>query len=252
MWNAREAVEIFHLLFLHAFGTRVDKALYALKGGANLRFFHQSIRYSEDIDLDVRKISVATLRNHVDRSLTARPFIQALRAQRIELIKVSAPKQTDTTQRWKMQLAMGEGGAEAHTKIEFSRRGLDEGVAYSAVESRLMQHYRLYPVRAQHYIKETAFHQKINALAARAQTQARDVFDLKLLLDAGAGGKPLPKALSLLLPQAVESAMNVGYDDFAGQVLSYLAPEYQEDYRDRSVWEELQESVVDALRVLRP
>jgi len=54
MWAPRQAVEIFHMLFLHAFGTRVDKSLYALKGGGNLRFFHKSIRYSEDIDLDVR------------------------------------------------------------------------------------------------------------------------------------------------------------------------------------------------------
>jgi hypothetical protein len=45
--------------------------------------------------------------------------------------------------------------------------------------------------------------------------------------------------------------MNVGYDDFAGQVLSYLAPEYQEDYRDCKVWEGLQEEVIDALRALQ-
>jgi predicted nucleotidyltransferase component of viral defense system len=80
MWTQREAAEIFHLLFLHAFGTRVDKALYALKGGGNLRFFHKSIRYSEDIDVDIRTMSVTTLRNHVNRVLTAQPFTQALRA----------------------------------------------------------------------------------------------------------------------------------------------------------------------------
>jgi hypothetical protein len=29
MWSEREAVEVFHLVFLRAFGTRVDKALFA-------------------------------------------------------------------------------------------------------------------------------------------------------------------------------------------------------------------------------
>jgi hypothetical protein len=47
MWNDRQAIEIFHLLFLRAFGARVDKALFALKGGCNLRFFLKSIRYSK-------------------------------------------------------------------------------------------------------------------------------------------------------------------------------------------------------------
>jgi hypothetical protein len=120
----------------------------------------------------------------VNRVLTAQPFTQTLRAQQIELKKVSAPKQTDTTQRWKMQLGVGEAGSEVHTKIDFSRRELDEGSIYGPVEPQLIQRYRLYPVRAQHYTKEIAFRQKINALATRRQTQSRDVFDIKLLWNA--------------------------------------------------------------------
>src|SRR5438552_12756743 len=104
MWTERQAVEIFHLLFLRAFGARVDKSLYTLNGGGNLRFFHKSVRYSEDIYLDLRTMSAATLRNHMDRILNAPSFVQALQAQQIELIKSTAPKQTDTTQRWKIQL----------------------------------------------------------------------------------------------------------------------------------------------------
>ena len=52
-----QAVEQFHLLFLAHFGARVDKKLYCLKGGCNLRFFWKSIRYSEDIDFDVHTIA---------------------------------------------------------------------------------------------------------------------------------------------------------------------------------------------------
>jgi predicted nucleotidyltransferase component of viral defense system len=81
VWNERQTIEIFHLLFLRVFGARVDKALFSLKGGCNLRFFLKSIRYSEDIDLDIQTMSAGTLRNNVSRTLEAQPFAQTLRAQ---------------------------------------------------------------------------------------------------------------------------------------------------------------------------
>jgi hypothetical protein len=202
MWVERQAVEIFHLQFLRVFGTRVDKNLYALKGGGNLRFFYRSIRFSEDIDLDLAGISV------------------------------------------------GEN-VEAHTKIDFSRRGLDEGTAYGPIDAEFIQRYRIFPVLVRHYTPEAGFKQKINALASRKNTQARDVFDLKLLMDAGAGKEPLPEGFRKLLPQAIECAMGVGYDAFISQVFSYLEPEHQEHYRERAVWEVLQSQVVEALEGLQ-
>ena len=81
MWSDHQVIEVFHLIFLRAFGGRVDKALFALKGGCNLRFFHKSIRYSEDMDLDVQTMSVETLKSNVERILGAESFVQSLRAQ---------------------------------------------------------------------------------------------------------------------------------------------------------------------------
>lgn len=247
MWSAREAIEVFHLLFLRAFGGRADRALYVLKGGCNLRFFHRSIRYSEDMDLDIRTMSVATLRNSVDRVLEAPPLLQTLRAQQIEISQVSRPKQTETTQRWKLALRSTAAGPEIPTKIEFSRRALDEGVAHEAVDPEFIRRYRLYPILVQHYTTRAALAQKIAALALRSQTQARDIFDLKLLLDAGADSSPLPKKIASNIPRAIENAMSIGYDEFAGQVLAYLEPEYQDHYRARRIWEDLQAQVVNAL-----
>ena len=111
MWNERQTIEIFHLLFLRAFGARVDKVLFALNGGCNLRFFFKSIRYSEDMDLDIHTMSVGTLRNNVSRLLDAPSFVQTLRAQGIEIARTSLPKQTNTTQRWKLALRITESGA---------------------------------------------------------------------------------------------------------------------------------------------
>jgi hypothetical protein len=61
--TAGQAIEIFHLLFLRSFSARVDKALFSLKDGCNLRFYHRSIRYSEDMDLDIRTMAQGTLRS---------------------------------------------------------------------------------------------------------------------------------------------------------------------------------------------
>jgi predicted nucleotidyltransferase component of viral defense system len=252
MWSERQTIEIFHLLFLRAFGARVGKDLYALKGGCNLRFFNKSIRYSEDMDLDVRTISVPTLRNNVDRVLEMSSFRQTLRAQEIQLADISLPKQTETTQRWKLRLRIGTAGLDVPTKIEFSRRSIDhQDVVYEPVDSGLISRYRLYPVLVQHYAAAAAVAQKIAALALRSQTQARDVFDLALLLDAGVSIKRASADVRSNVPRAIENAIDVGYDAFAGQVLAYLEPEYQEGYRARRVWEDLQQRVVTSLRTLQ-
>jgi len=243
----RQAIEVFHLLFLHAFGARVDRALYVLKGGCNLRFYCRSIRYSEDMDLDVRTMSVATLRNNVERVLAGPTLAQLVQTHGLALEEHSAPKQTETTQRWKLSVRRLDARRPVPTKIEFSRRRLDAGAEIAPVDPAVLRRYRLYPVLVQHYGLTPAFAQKVAALAGRSETQARDVFDLKLLLDQGA----VPGAgLGKLLPAAIEKAMSVGYDQFAGQVLAYLEPEYQDQYRARRVWESLQEEVVRRLEEL--
>jgi predicted nucleotidyltransferase component of viral defense system len=251
MWNNRQAIEIFHLLFLRAFGARVDKALFALKGGCNLRFFLKSIRYSEDMDLDIQTMAVGTLQNNVNRLLDTPAFVQALRAQGIELARTAQPKQTGTTQRWKLGLRLVDSGTQIPTRIEFSRRGLDTQTTVEPVDPEIIRAYRLYPVIVQHYSVRAAFAQKVSALALREQVQSRDVFDLKLLLDAGGAAQPILPAATKYLAAAIENALAVDYDAFAGQVLAYLEPEYQEYYGNKKAWNELQEQVINGLEALR-
>lgn len=252
MWTERQAIEVFHLVFVAHLGRRVDKALFAIKGGCNLRFFCRSIRYSEDIDFDIRTMASGTLAGNVDAILASSAFGQTLRAMQIEVEHVTSAKQTDTTQRWKVGIRLA-GGPPIPTKIEFSRRrGLDDGHQLEPVDPELIRTYRLPPVLSQHYSVEAAFRQKIGALSHRAVTQARDIFDLKLLLDAGAGQEKLPKAVAAEIPKAIENAMSIGYDEFSGQVRAYLAADYQEYYDTKKVWETLQQQVVDALEQRQP
>ena len=85
---------------------------------------------------------------------------------------------------------------------------------------------------------------------AHRETQARDIFDLKLLCDAGAAATPLRKAQLAQLPQAIDNATSIGYEDFVGQVVAFLEPEHQADFGSRASWETLQEQVVGTLRGL--
>lgn len=251
MWTDRQAIEVFHLLFLRSFGARVDKALYALKGGCNLRFFHHSIRYSEDMDLDIRTLAVATLKSNVEAVLEADAFRHALRAQGLTILSFSAPKQTATTQRWKITLQPIETRTSIPTKIEFSRRALDPGAAVAPVDAAILHAYRLFPIIVQRYDAGAAFAQKVKALALRSTVQARDVFDLNLLLDSAPAPGLAPETRKLL-PQAIDQAMSIGFESFAGQVVAFLEPEHQADYAARAAWETLQERVIDALQALLP
>ena len=67
-----QIIEHFHLAFLLVLAGRLAQSSYVLKGGANLRYFFGSFRYSEDIDLDVGGIEAWALTDRVDGVL-ARP-----------------------------------------------------------------------------------------------------------------------------------------------------------------------------------
>jgi hypothetical protein len=53
MYYSLQQREVFHLEFLRWFGRKLDYRYYALKGGVNMRLFFGSMRYSEDMDLDL-------------------------------------------------------------------------------------------------------------------------------------------------------------------------------------------------------
>lgn len=242
-----QAVERFHLLLLSQLGTRIPKNLCVLKGGCNLRFFLGSIRYSEDIDFDIQTIARETLRKNVSAILESQSFKTILRSQRLAIGDWSAPKQTDTVQRWKVRIQFGGTEQEAPTKIEFSRRRIDPGAVLEPVNGQLVAAYGLPPILANHYGKDTAFLQKVSALAHRSETQARDVFDLKLLVDAGAKPTGEDKKMAAELSLASKRALSIKFAEFKSQVVVYLPPEWQEYYGTVKAWDKLQEQVVEAL-----
>src|SRR5688500_3536617 len=114
--------ELFHLFVLRQLGGRLSNRPYAVKGGICLRFFHRSPRLSEDMDFDVTsQIPVKTLEGNVDAILSGNALAASLHRYGVQGIELSKPKQTETTQRWKIGLRTTGRGRLA-TRIEFSRR----------------------------------------------------------------------------------------------------------------------------------
>jgi predicted nucleotidyltransferase component of viral defense system len=246
-WTPAQSIEQFHLLFLSQISRRLDKRLLVVKGGCNLRFFFRSIRYSEDMDLDIGNVEPHVLRDKVREVLSSRPFEQILEARGAGIEHTTEHKQTDTTQRWKLGLRVRGTSVPLPTKVEFSRRGLDEGVAFGSVDANLIGAYRLPPLMLSHYDAATAFRQKVGALAGRAETQARDVFDLHHLLAVGAAAGVVADLDEAVRERAAANALSVDFGRFKGQVLGYLAPGDQARFDAPSVWDSMVLEVVQAL-----
>ena len=245
----RQAIELFHLQFLRVLMSGPDKRHFVVKGGCNLRFFHGSVRYSEDLDLDVETTAPATLRNKVDRILTAGPLPQLLASREIRIASQTAPKQTDTTQRWKIALAMPGSAGPLPTKIEFSRRGVDPDHLLEAVSGSIAQEHGIAPPLVVHYGRVAAFRQKVSALVGRTEVQARDVFDLHLLASR-LPPEERPSIARDTVDRAVARVLDITYDEYAGQVVAYLEPDHQALHESVETWEQMQMDLIGALETL--
>ena len=244
--------EVFHLLFLERLLKASDPALFALKGGVNLRFYFKSPRYSEDMDLDALGGAVATLRKNVYKILEDPSFRRALSTYGLVDLKVSDPakaKQTETTQRFKLKL-VNTAGEEFPTKVEFSRRrGSAAGTELETVDPEVARRYQRLSFSCRHYTGATAILQKVEALVGRAQHQSRDVFDLCILLRGGYMDKYARAALEqgVLVRKAKERIASFDYADYEGQVVEYLESSAKKEFSGKVRWEALKQELMKAL-----
>ena len=247
-----QAIEYFHLAFLLVLQTRLDQQRYVVKGGANLRYFFESPRYSEDIDLDAIGTEPWQLEAKVDEVLGSPALNIVLRAGDLAVSEATKPKQTATTQRWKPVLAVGGRGAPVRTRIEFSHRTSDPRRILEAVPERIVAPYALRPPTTLHYTPDATVEQKVSALAHRAATQARDVFDLELLLRRHSSAVRRGTVPRETLDAAIGRALELPFDAFRDQVVPFLDSAVVELYGDRPGWERTQIFVAERLAELRP
>ncbi len=247
-----QVIEFFHLAFLQVLQAGLDQSRYVLKGGTSLRYFFGSLRYSEDIDLDAVDIEPWKLEAKIDEALSSPAMQILLRSGGLALEEVTKPKQTPTTQRWKPLLTVAGRSSNVRTKIEFSHRSADSRRVLEAVPEHVVAPYALRPPTMLHYTADAAIEQKIAALAHRSETQARDLFDLELLLRldpaAVTAGDIPPNTLDL----AVERAFELPFQAFTDQVVRFLDVDIVELYDDPTAWDRTQAFVAERLRELRP
>jgi hypothetical protein len=240
-----QATELFHVAFLDLLSRRLDRDRYALKGGANLRYFFNSVRYSQDIDLDVERVPAWRLNEKIEALLSSPQLGLLLRASGMAITRRSNPKRTDTTQRWKVGLRAPGQAEEISTKIEFSYREGEGEYSIERIPGRIVEPFALRSPLVPHYVGVTPTKQKVLALAGRSETQARDVFDLDLLMRSHplAAGSLDPAVLS----EAAERALHLPYAAFQGQVLPFLEADSVELYEGESSWEQMQTFVGEQL-----
>lgn len=242
-----QVIEHFHLAFLDVLRTRLSVERYVLKGGANLRYFFDSARYSEDIDFDVYELKADwRFEEEVDKTLQGDAVTRLLRSAGITIdpADISKPKQTSTTRRWRVLLSAPGHADKIRTKIEFSSRNGETRFLLDLVPGAVVAPYAMRPPSVQHYLIEPATEQKVVALARRPETQARDVFDLDILLRRGGlTESALPEDVRT---EAAEAAVALTWEDFAIQVVPFLEPSVVALY-DQSAWSTIQDHVAGEL-----
>ncbi len=244
MYTSLQIREIFHLEFLRWFSKKIEAQNYALKGGINLRFFFQSIRYSEDMDLDIRNVSVPKVTKIVMEILLIRGFGDSLKSFGIEKIvapDITKAKLTETTQRFKIHL-LTAAGEDLFTKIDFSKRAMRGTSLVELVPAQILRSYKMAPLLVSHYDTASAIGQKIQALAQRSILQARDIFDLFILnsqcddLERPSVVQQVSKAI---LKTAYDNIFLVNFPQFRDTVVAYLEEEDQKSYSSPAAWDEI-------------
>jgi predicted nucleotidyltransferase component of viral defense system len=236
--------EYFHLQLLRHLAMRLAGRSYAVKGGICLRFFLRSPRLSEDMDLDIgMKMPVQTLEKAVDSVLESRALMAYLEPRGIRELSVSKPKQTATTQRWKIQLHQKDALSYS-TKIEFSRRAPTIDAETGVIAAPLLSHYQLTPFGARYYAAPAIVNQKLQALASPTRNALRDLFDLHhLFFTIGVAPSAIKTVDAVVIEKTLAKIGSFQYADFKAQVIPFLSSDLLDFYRQVSAFDTLKVQV---------
>lgn len=250
MLTAIQAREAVHVLLLRRLQQVQDARAVILKGGVNLRLFHGSPRYSEDIDLDGVPGARLAIRSTIRGIFGDRDFARSL--ARLGLRGVDPGegpnKDTETTFRYKFHV-LASGDQSYGTKIEISFRERNETDPFEIATPPSNRVGRYLPegdkIRVQRYGRPAAVRQKIEALAGRTRIQPRDIFDIHVLLRDEEGGRPplidflADNIDSNILELARERALALQYPEYESLVVRFLEDEVRQEYRSQERWDHL-------------
>lgn len=245
--EAREAV---HVLLLRKLQEVQDTRAVILKGGVNLRLFHGSPRYSEDMDLDGEADARLAIRSTVRGIFEDREFTRSLTRLGLRGVdpKEGPNKDTETTFRYKFHV-LAPGSQSYGTKVEVSFRARNEADSFELAEPDPARVGRYLAadedLMVQRYGRDSAIRQKIEALAGRTRIEARDIFDIHMLLGEEEAASP---ALLDFLAGSIDSrtlelaharALELEYPEYESLVVRFLEDGARERYRSRERWDVL-------------
>ena len=239
--------EFFHLVFLRAFSKHFAGRMYALKGGICLRFFYNSVRFSEDMDFDIsQRIPIDTLSRNINNLLKSPGITSSLISSGVTKIHSKEVKKTNTTQRWKVKLIMSDN-TELSTKVEFSKRQKEFPWISGVPNRELLQVYQLAPFISQYYSAEELTKQKLYALASSSRTAVRDLFDLHHLFFS-CNVKEIKKEIeNHILTNASDRISSFKISDFQAEIIPFLPLDLAKYYSDNKNIEQMKN---DCLRKL--
>lgn len=180
IFKIREALQMRVLseLFRH---TRRHEIV--VKGGMGMRVSVNSLRYTKDIGLDANPMTEAEqTREWVRASIRTAVFASS---GYISNIKITEPKQTDTTLRWKVNGLLADTSEPFQLTVEVSRRGFHAKGHIVTTTFTPPAEYNLPPVMVEVYDSEALMVSKISAMLNDNRDAPRDLYDLGILFKMG-------------------------------------------------------------------
>lgn len=246
----QQVVESFHLALMTVLGERAGRDVFVLKGGTSLRFFLKSIRYSEDIDIDVPTVEQWRFTDRIKVAVEGEALARLLSLLGTSMDQGYRKGASATKEDWSFELVHPDVPLPVRTRLEVSYRehdypadsffpdrpANDVMAPYArALRAPIITRYRV-PV---------AMSQKVRALYGRTETQPRDVFDLDFLL----GGWPdRPTDLEEAeIGAAIDRVFELDYGEYASKVVTMLDPVLATLYEGEEAWGDMQQRVIDAL-----
>lgn len=231
------ALELAQVQFLSSVFKKVVDREIVLKGGFAMRVVANSARPTKDIDLHANGASKERVHALVTNAISDLKKLNIL-----DNLRVSEPKQTDTTQRWKINGQVGE--TPVHLTVEVSRRGL---VPKELVQSVKYERKGLGvpPAIIESFSPTAIAAAKFEALSSVTRESPRDFFDMDLLISMQAeppvhifAGNYSDEELRKKLEIIAEKIDKMDYDTIKSTLVPSLSPELRKNF-GREQWESM-------------
>lgn len=215
----------------------------ALKGGFAMRVLTGSKRFTKDIDL----AASPTIPTQIVQSYIRKAINDLRGTGMIQDLIISEPKQTDTTQRWKIGGKVGNH--EINLTVEVSRRNRLEPSSIEKIPYQCMPGKNgAVPIACINL--ENMVTAKLDCLNSPIREAPRDIYDLFLMIKMDV--KPTPEALkkygaeniARLKDQLWAKLEKMDFPTAQQQLISFLPPDVAKTIT-ADVWDEVRLEVGD-------